>query len=62
MGVLRKGTIFLLALGAIKNKDGPVDFTGYVTDCYIPTYDDVINRCVLLHWLTDIAGNSVFTM
>jgi len=37
MGV-RGGAQFLLALGAIKNKDGPVDFTGYVIDCYIPTY------------------------
>ena len=38
MGVLRNGTIFLLALGTIKNKDRPVDFTRYVIDCYIPTY------------------------
>jgi len=38
MGVLRKGAIYLLALGTIKNKDGPVDFTGYFIDCYIPPY------------------------
>jgi len=37
MGVLRND-IFLLALGAIKNKDCPVGFTGYVIDCYIQTY------------------------